>query len=527
MYGDGAFCLLAGGRLHLSLFHGLEEGGIASSAVTNHYMYRRCLYFHLVLIPIKLSACPKSFETMSPPESSEGRPLLRPYSPTSSSSSSSSEVKYLTITPLTTSEDEITSESLLPQRITPDVPLPESSPLGRTLTWSSSFILVISRVIGSGIFATPGTILTAVHSPGLALLLWLVGAVIAACGLAVSLEFGTMLPRSGGDKVYLEFVYRRPRFLASTLIAVHAVLLGFTASNCVVFSRYVLFALGWEDTAGSLAKKAVAVGLLCAITIIHVVFPKAGVRLQDGLGWMKIGLVMFMILSGIYAILAVQPPGSSPGARSQLALDGLWEGSVWNWGIVSTSLFKVFYSYAGLDNVNNVLNEVKNPVRTVRSVTLTALAMACGMYLLVNVAYMLVVPLEEIRGSGELVAALFFERVFGVRLGRRILPLAVATSAAGNVLVVAFAMVSLASFVDRHLIQAHANSRHDSSKKSPGKASCRSQRRSLPRNHSAHRSAGSRCTSSPASSSLSFRPPRRYTPLSSSSSSTQRRSSAS
>jgi amino acid transporter len=284
-----------------------------------------------------------------------------------------------------------------------------------------------------------------VHSPGLALLLWLVGAVIAACGLAVSLEFGTMLPRSGGDKVYLEFVYRRPRFLASTLIAVHAVLLGFTASNCIVFSRYVLFAFGWEDTAGSLAKKAVAVGLLCAITVLHVVFPRAGVRLQDGLGWIKIGLVMFMILSGMYAILVMQPSESYPGARSQLAWDGLWEGSVWNWGIVSTSLFKVFYSYAGLDNVNNVLNEVKNPVRTVRSVTLTALATACGMYLLVNVAYMLVVPLEEIRGSGELIAALFFERVFGVRLGRRILPLAVATSAAGNVLVVAFAMVSLAS----------------------------------------------------------------------------------
>lgn len=45
-----------------------------------------------------------------------------------------------------------------------------------------------------------------------------------------------MLPRSGGEKVYLEFIYDRPRFLASTVVAVQAILLGFTASNCIVSS---------------------------------------------------------------------------------------------------------------------------------------------------------------------------------------------------------------------------------------------------------------------------------------------------
>src|SRR5688572_1445969 len=130
-----------------------------------------------------------------------------------------------------------------PSRAVEDDVLPETSALGRTLTWRSCFILVISRVIGSGIFATPGTIIREVGSPGLSLLLWLVGGVVAACSLAVSLEYGSMLPRSGGEKVYLEFTYRRPRFLASIVIAVHALLLGLTASNCIIFSQYVLFAL--------------------------------------------------------------------------------------------------------------------------------------------------------------------------------------------------------------------------------------------------------------------------------------------
>jgi amino acid transporter len=135
----------------------------------------------------------------------------------------------------------------------------EPSPLGRTLTRSSAYILVISRVIGSGIFATPGAILRGVGSPGLALLLWVVGALAAGCALAVGLEFGSMLPRSGGEKVYLEFTYRWPRFLASTLVAVQVVLLGFTASNCVVFSQYVLFAFDVAEPSEWL-RRGVAIG---------------------------------------------------------------------------------------------------------------------------------------------------------------------------------------------------------------------------------------------------------------------------
>jgi hypothetical protein len=79
--------------------------------------------------------------------------------------------------------------------------LPETSSVGRNLNWSSAYFLIISRVIGSGIFATPGVIAKSTGSIGLALLLWFLGAVISACGLGVSLELGCMLPRSGGEKV--------------------------------------------------------------------------------------------------------------------------------------------------------------------------------------------------------------------------------------------------------------------------------------------------------------------------------------
>lgn len=224
-----------------------------------------------------------------------------------------------------------------------------------------------------------------------------------------------------------------------------AVVLGFTASNCIVFGEYVLFAAGLAPAEHKLKVRLLAVGLMTAITVIHGCFHKTGILIQNILGFVKIGLVVFMISASAFVVATGYRPHVGEGAAASTfptTWDGLWEGSVWNWGIVSTALFKVFYSYAGLGNLNNVLNEVRDPVRTLKSAATTALGTACLLYFLVNVAYFLVVPLEEVKESGELIAALFFAKVFGTRFGSVVLPLAVATSAVGNVMVVTFALVS-------------------------------------------------------------------------------------
>jgi amino acid transporter len=245
--------------------------------------------------------------------------------------------------------------------------------------------------------------------------------------------------------VYLEYTYARPKFLASTLIAVQAVVLGFTASNCIIFAKYTLFALKVEPT--DLQHKALAVGLLTIITIIHGCFLRTGIAIQNALGWVKIFLIGAMSLTGLWVLL-LQFFGNShqvtPGYMHNdlYSWDSLWEGSNWSWSLLSTALFKVFYSYAGLSNINNVLGEVHNPIHTIKTVCPSALLTAGGLYLLANASYLLVIPFEEIKSSGELVGALLFERLFGDSVGRVLFPLAIAISAAGNVMVVTFALVS-------------------------------------------------------------------------------------
>jgi amino acid transporter len=340
--------------------------------------------------------------------------------------------------------DPLRTPLLTPLR-TPKTPstelntIPEAATVGRNISSTSAYFLIISRVIGSGIFATPGVIAQSTGSIGLSLLLWLLGAVISACGLAVSLELGCMLPRSGGEKVYLEFIYDNPRFLASTVVAVQAMLLGFTASNCIVFGKYMLFALNIEPT--DLAQRLTAAGLIIAVTIIHGRFLKGGIAIQNALGWIKILVIAFMALAGI-SVLIFKPSrvlAHMHHRQHPFSWENLWKGSEWNFGTLATSFFKVSYAYSGFDNVNNVMDEVKDPVRTLKRVAPLAMITIFIFYLLLNVSYFVVVPLEEIKASGELIAALFFERILGEGFGSRLLPILIALSAAGNVMVTTFA----------------------------------------------------------------------------------------
>ena len=345
--------------------------------------------------------------------------------------------------------------------------IPETATYGRNLTWTSAYLLTISRLVGAGIFASPGNIYREVGSPALALLVWLVGAAIAVCGLVVSMELGCMLPRSGGHKVYLEFIYRRPRYLASTLLAVQAIFLQFTAANCIVFSEYLLFALGYHST--RIVQRALAVALITAITLIHGCFLKPGIWIQDTLAWVKLALMAFMAVVGLAALLLPRQTAFQQGENGP-SWSQLLRGSVWSWSSVASAILQVNSSFAGADNLTYVLNEVKNPVKTLKRSAPLALLTVTVFYVMMNLAFFIVVPLKEFEKGGELVAALFFERLFGATVGGKALPALVAISAAGNVMSTAFGHVPL-QCCDEIATRSDGASREESTKKSLVKAS--------------------------------------------------------
>ncbi|OSD05039.1 amino acid transporter [Trametes coccinea BRFM310] len=303
--------------------------------------------------------------------------------------------------------------------------------MGRHLGVFSCTLLIVGRIIGTGIFSTPSSILGSVGSVGASLMLWVLGFALSFCGLFIWLEFGTMFPRSGGEKVYLEAVYKKPKHLATVIFAANAILLGFTASGCIVFAQNILVSAG--HTADRWVTRGIALGVIGFVTLLHGLTPRLGVWVMNGLSVFKIVILLFVVVSG-WVVLSGHTRVQDPHANFRNAFAGSSHSS----NDYATATFKVLNAYAGWSNVNYVLNNVKNPVRTLKIAGPLGLGICAVLYLLANISYFAAATKEEITKSGVTVASLFFRNVFGEQ-AQKALTVFVALSALGNVITVTFA----------------------------------------------------------------------------------------
>lgn len=298
--------------------------------------------------------------------------------------------------------------------------------LGRHLGVISCTLLIIGRIIGTDIFSTPSSILSSVGSIGASLMIWVLGFLSAFCGLFIWLELGTMFPRSGGEKVYLEMAYKKPKYLATAVYAVNAILLGFTASGCIAFASNILVAAGKEVP--EWAERGIALGAICFVTILHGLTPRTGVLVMNVLTTFKIFILLFVVVTG-WTVLSGKTHITDPTANFRNA----FEGSSRNSNHYAAAMFKVLDAYSGWSNVNYVLNNVRNPVRTLKIAGPLGLGMCALLYILANIAYFSAATKEEILESGVTTADLFFGNVFGTA-AERALSVFVALSAIGAVI---------------------------------------------------------------------------------------------
>ncbi|KAL4268980.1 Cellular Amino Acid Transporter [Pleurotus pulmonarius] len=324
----------------------------------------------------------------------------------------------------------------------------------RKLGTTSVVFLIFNRIIGTGIYATPSTILLSARSPALALLMWLVGASIAAMGLAVYIEFGTTLPRSGGEKNYVEHIYLRPRFLATCIYAFYGVMANLSAANSLVFGEYAAHAFSLPSSLSLPFFPPLPTPLTLALLALsfnlslHAFSVRLGLGLSNILGFGKLAFLCFIVIAGAVGMLATVSPCTGdvgtyiggcwqnryPRSTSLNSWHNFWEGSS-EIGVNSfvTGLYNVIWSFIGYSNANYALSEISQPIRTIKRAAPLALLSVTLLYLAVNVVYLGVVEKGEMMGSGEIVAALFFRNLFGEATGK-ILSALIALSTLGNIL---------------------------------------------------------------------------------------------
>ncbi|KAJ7214391.1 APC amino acid permease [Mycena pura] len=300
----------------------------------------------------------------------------------------------------------------------------------RQLGLPSAAFLIFNRVIGTGIFATPSLILSSSGSVGVALLMWVLGALIAAAGTAVYVELGTGLPRNGGEKNYLEYMYRRPKFMVSCTYGIFTMI---SAST-----RNIVHALGFPATGFNTRLAALLCLTFCFVMI--GVFNKWSLRLLNVLATFKFAILAGIASLGLLSLagvpgLAVRPSYEMP--HNFASWGALWAGSRRDSNSLITALYNVIWSFIGYSDANYALSEVRDPVRTIKRAAPLAIASLATMYLLVNVAYFAVVSKNDILGSRQIIAALFFRNLFGPGT-ERALSAFIAVSTLGNILSVSF-----------------------------------------------------------------------------------------
>ncbi|KAJ2859335.1 hypothetical protein GGI22_003019 [Coemansia erecta] len=305
--------------------------------------------------------------------------------------------------------------------------------LERRLGLWSGMAIVIGTIIGSGIFSTPALILAAVGSVGMSMAVWVLGAAVSICGCIAYVELGTMLPRSGGEKEYLDAAYPRPRALLAFLFCLSSIFVcspsALAADSVVTGTYFVYAATGRASGHSEWAQRTIGVAVAVFCTLMHGVFVRGAIRLQSALTAVKVLLLLLVVFVGFATALVRK------GAAAPQSFSHAFAGTSTHPSAYSSALFKVFFAYSGYTSLNYSIDELKSPVRNLPRAALGGLFVTAVLYVLSNVAYFLILDPESIRASGTAVAGVFFSSAFGEEaVGQRVVPVFIGLATLGNVM---------------------------------------------------------------------------------------------
>jgi APA family basic amino acid/polyamine antiporter len=273
--------------------------------------------------------------------------------------------------------------------------------LDRAIGLPAATLLVIGGIVGSGIFLTTGIMAASLPSPTLLMLAWLAGGLFALAGALTYAELGATFPRAGGVYVYLHEAFGAlPAFLYGWTMLLVA-LCGGCAAVAVGFADYlshfvpalgvdrVLVALPvgtavWTISAGQI----VAVASLVVLGAINYVGVKSGSAANAVLTTAKIiGLATLPIA----AILVAHPPVAwtpvvPPSVASPAAAFGI-------------AMIAVLWANDGYYFLTYAAGEVRDPKRNLPRALVLGLLGVMVIYLVVNLAYFVALPMDQIAGT--------------------------------------------------------------------------------------------------------------------------------
>ena len=300
--------------------------------------------------------------------------------------------------------------------------------------------IVIANMIGTGVFTGTGFNAAALHDPTTILILWGVGGVLALCGAACYAELGSMMPRAGGEYVYLREAYHPVVGFMSGWVSLTAGFSAPIATAAKAFAKYLgVIVPGISGTAG---EAIVAIALIVVITALHAFDTRIGGRVQAVFTAIKVVLIVGFIVLGL------------------TVGDGSWSHFATQAGGVSANLLTktfaiqlmyVSFAYSGWNAAAYIAGEIEHPSKVLPRALFAGTAIVMALYLLVNLVYFYALPSDQLANVVE-VGAKAAGSLFGTAAGKLITSvIALALVSAVSAMIMAGPRVYASMAADRAL----------------------------------------------------------------------------
>ena len=284
------------------------------------------------------------------------------------------------------------------------------------LTTFDATMIVVSLIIGIGIFRTPAMVAAAARTPALFYAAWALGGLISFIGALTFAEIGGRFAKPGG--YYKVVAENYSSGLAFMLNWTNVVILNGAGAAAVALigAEYLTPILFPAATPGQATVQATAVVLIVVLLVINYLGIKTGAWAQNVLSILKVGMIGLLTAAAFLS-------KKTPVGPSALPLDRPWILAL------GVSFIYVFYAYGGYQNTINFGADVRDARRNVPRAIFFGILIVLACYLTINVAYVKTLGVPGI-AAAKLVAAETARVTFG-ETGRLVVSLAIFLSAMG------------------------------------------------------------------------------------------------
>ncbi len=254
--------------------------------------------------------------------------------------------------------------------------------LPRVLTLRDATMLVVSSVIGVGIFLTPGDVAKQFPSASWFFFAWILGGALALAGALANAELGAMFPKAGGNYVYLTTAYHPMAGFMVGWLSFFGIFAGTVATLAIGFT----ISLGGLVPLGPIAKIIVAVMVIWVASAVNAYATRAGAALNTSTAYLKIAAMVLIVVLG--PILGRGRTAPEPFVSSGTA-------SLSSFGV---GLAPVLFSYLGWNASVFVAGEIEKPGKNLPRSLFIGLGICTLIYLCVTATYVHTLGMRALPG---------------------------------------------------------------------------------------------------------------------------------